>query len=128
VAASTWAWRCANGGAGLAVIHGWRVDIRERTDSVRPELEDFRRQQRDLYIPASGLGFWQGAIRDPADPMTIRLGGAVNSGARLLIDILYGDYEGGQRTIARFGVGPDDDGIYRAEVMRYCNVDQDDPR
>jgi hypothetical protein len=117
-----------NGGAGLAVIHSWRVQVRERSDSVRPDLDDFQRQQRDLYIPANGMGFWQGAIRDPADPTAATVRDAVQRGARLLIDILYGDYEGGQRVIARFGVGPDDDGVHRAEVVRYWNVDREDPR
>ena len=41
-----------NAGAGVAVIHGWRVQVRERSDSIRPELSEFRRQNRDLYIPA----------------------------------------------------------------------------
>ena len=54
-----------NGGAGLAVIHGWRAEVAERTGSVTPDLSDFRRQQRDLYIPAGDTGFWQGAIREP---------------------------------------------------------------
>jgi hypothetical protein len=46
-----------------------------------------------------------------------------------MIDILYGDYEGGQRTIARVGVGLEDglDG-FQAEMVRYWNVDREDPR
>jgi hypothetical protein len=49
-----------NGGAGLAVIHGWRVQARESGQDARPELGDFRRQQIDLYIPASETGYWLG--------------------------------------------------------------------
>ncbi len=45
------------------------------------------------------------------------------------VDILDGDFEGGQRTIGRFGVDPwpDIDGE-RATVPRCCNIDRDDPR
>lgn len=118
-----------NAGAGVAVIHGWRVQVRERTDSIRPELSEFRRQNRDLYIPAAETGFWQGAIRDRSDPDDQQLQAAVRRRERVIVDLLYGDHEGGQRTIARFGVSPwpDVDGE-RAEVVRYWNVDRDDPR
>lgn len=118
-----------NGGNGLAVIHGWRIEVAQRTDSIAPDPDEFREQQRDLYIPAGETGFWQGAIRNPDDAARAEVRDAIKQRARMLVDILYGDYEGGQRTIARFGVGPDDelDG-YRAEVVRYWNVDSADPR
>ena len=43
---------------------------------------------------------------------------------------MYGDHEGGQRAIARFSVGsvPDDLDTPRAEVLRYWNLDAEDPR
>lgn len=118
-----------NGGNGLAVIHGWRIEVGERTGSAAPDPDEFRTQQRDLYIPAGETGFWQGAIRDPQDAARGQVGDAITRGARVMIDILYGDYEGGQRTIARFGVGVDDENEgLRAEVVRYWNVDRADPR
>ncbi len=118
-----------NGGNGLAVIHGWRIEVSERTDSVAPGEDQFRAQQRDLYIPAGETGFWQGAIRDPGDAARDQVSDAVKRSARLLIDILYGDYEGGQRAIARFGIGVDEQAAgLRAEVVRYWNVDRADPR
>jgi hypothetical protein len=48
---------------------------------------------------------------------------------RVMVDLLYGDHEGGQRTIARFAVSrwPDVEGD-RAEVLRYWNLDHEDPR
>jgi hypothetical protein len=118
-----------NGGSGLAVIHGWRAEASEHTGSVALDLGDFRRQQRDLYIPAGYTGFWQGAIRDHGEPSYDGLRAAVETGARVQADLLYGDHEGGQRTIARFAVSqqPDGDGE-RAEVLRYWNVDQPNPR
>jgi hypothetical protein len=40
-----------NAGAGIAVLHGWRVaPYRQGMPHERPPLEEFRRQQRDLYI------------------------------------------------------------------------------
>jgi len=125
-----------NGGSGLAVIHGWRAEVRPRSDSIRPDLGAFRRQTRDLYIPAGETGFWQGAIRDREDPDYEALRGGIDTGARLLVDIMYGDHEGGQRAIARFGVGLDFDPrgpdgserVVRAEVIRYWNVDGAGPR
>ena len=118
-----------NGGSGLAVIHGWRAEVGERTGSVRPELSEFRRQTRDLYIPAGETGFWQGAIRDHDDPDLEGLRAAAETQARVMVDLIYGDHEGGQRTIARFGITPwpDVEGE-RAEVLRYWNVDREDPR
>jgi hypothetical protein len=119
-----------NGGAGLAVIHGWRVSVLEpRPVMTRPELSDFRPQQRDLYIPAGEAGFWQGAVRDSRDPVIDRLKGAVAGRERVIIDLLYGDHEGGQRTIVRFAVSDWPEVVgERAEVLRYWNVDEDDPR
>ena len=51
------------------MLHGWHVAPPvEDTRHEHPGLEEFRRQQRGLYIPSGSAGFWQGAIRDPADP------------------------------------------------------------
>jgi hypothetical protein len=118
-----------NGGSGLAVIHGWHAVVAERTGNDPPVLSEFRRQARDLYIPAGDSGFWQGAIREDDDPWLEPLRVAAQRGDRVLVDLLYGDHEGGQRTITRFGISPwlDVEGE-RAEVLRYWNVDRDDPR
>ena len=57
-----------NGGSGLALIHGWRIEVAEQTSNRPPSTDDFRRQQPDIYIPAGETGYWQGAIRDRSDP------------------------------------------------------------
>ena len=48
------------------------------------------------------------------------------------IDVLYGDHEGGQRTVTRFGMTPmhvDDDGTrWFPSVARHWNLDRPDPR
>lgn len=126
-----------NGGQGLAVLHGWRVKVPRDTGADRnphsadqmPPLQEFRRQLRDLYIPAGHVGFWQGAIRDREDEDYGPVRRAMDTGERIMIDLLYGDHEGGQRSIVRFGVTPwpDIEGK-RAEAVRYFNVDRADPR
>ena len=121
-----------NGGAGLAVLHGWRAQAwHGGGGDTRPDLDGFRRLTRDLYIPASSNGFWMGTIRDTADPDYDWICERIERGDRISIDLLYGDQEGGQRTIARFAASSDhaegaDSG--RAEVIRYWNVDGSDPR
>ncbi len=118
-----------NGGAGMAVLHAWRAEIRDLTGSELPSLEEFRPQSRHLYIPAGETGFWQGAIRDRDDPQYAPLRDAAEHRRRVLIDVLYGDQDGGQRAIARFAVSewPRVPGE-RADVVRHWNVDRDDPR
>jgi hypothetical protein len=119
-----------NAGAGLAVIHGWRAQIYgPGMQHVRPDLDSFRRQQRDLYIPAGDRGFWQGAIRDRSDESYEALRHAAHDGTRVIVDLMYGDHEGGQRTIARFGATVNEERSARtANVLRYWNIDRDDPR
>jgi hypothetical protein len=121
-----------NGGNGLGVLHGWRAEPWRRTgEEIRPDLDAFRRLTRDLYIPAGSTGFWQGAIRNASDPDYEWIRAAITRGERISIDLLYGDLEGGQRTIARFVAVSDNaegDDRGRDEVIRYWNVDGSDPR
>lgn len=119
-----------NAGAGVALLHGWRF-YPERllgTDQERPALDSFTRLTRDIYVPARDLGFWQGTFRDPASPEFAGAKAAIGANQPLSIDILYGDHEGGQRTITRFGLLPHEGGVYLASAARYWNVDRDDPR
>jgi hypothetical protein len=132
-----------NGGNGLAVIHGWRARARRETGTPgygraaeAPDLDEFRAQQLDIYIPAGDSGFWQGAMREPAMPGYDEVRNSLENGGGVQIDLLYGDHEGGQRTIARFVVAPwpteDDrpaiDSPMRTIVIRYWTVDGHDPR
>jgi hypothetical protein len=119
-----------NGGSGLAVLLGWRIEPqRAAAGHSQPPLESFRRQSRDLYIPSGDTGFWQGAIREREDPDYQPVRTAVERQERITVDLLYGDEEGGQRAIARFGIGRDGDtATPRAEVVRYYNIDRPAPR
>jgi hypothetical protein len=118
-----------NAGSGLAVIQGWIAAVRATSDRECPTIESFRLQQRDLYIPAGETGFWQGAIRTVEDPAYPSVSAAAHSRDRVMIDILYADADGGQRTIARFSVSdwPRVEGE-RADLIRVWNVDRDEPR
>lgn len=94
-----------------------------------PELSEFRRQGIDLYIPAGETGYWLGALRDSGEPGYDEVRQSVEEGRGLWIDLLYGDYDGGQRAIVRLVVIPWK-GVEgrRASVLRYWNIDRRDPR
>ncbi len=128
-----------NGGSGLAVLHGWRVTQRPTViprnetgrarEETAPELEEFRRQQIDLFIPAGESGYWIGALRDPSEAIFKELQGSTLDEQSIVLDLIYGDHEGGQRTIVRFVIAdwPEVEGE-RLTALRYFNVDRDDPR
>jgi len=119
-----------NAGAGVALLHGWRF-FPERllgADVDRPDIESFTRLTRDIYVPARDVGFWQGAFRDPSAPGFAEAKAAIEAEDPLTVDILYGDHEGGQRTVTRFALLPHSDGVWLASAGRYWNVDRDDPR
>ena len=86
-------------------------------------------QTRDLYTGPNDVGFWQGAIRDPADPRFAPVGATIEARQPFTVDLLYGDHEGGQRTITRFTITPRlrDEGWLSA-VGRHWNLDRNDPR
>jgi hypothetical protein len=119
-----------NAGSGIAVLHGWHL-WPERRVGREPHLpvDEFTRLGRDLYIPVGDIGFWQGALRDTADPAFAEARAAIEGRRPMSVDILYGDLEGGQRTISRFGLTArgESDG-WLASVVRHWNVDRPDPR
>ncbi|WP_327066134.1 hypothetical protein [Kitasatospora sp. NBC_01302] len=121
-----------NVGPGLGVIHGWRFAPPETyQDVVHPDPADFRRQARDLYVAPGDTSFWHAALRDPEDPYHRALVDPVKNGERVNIDLLYGDAEGGQRTISRFSlirVGPELEERWICQVVRHWNLDRPDPR
>jgi hypothetical protein len=118
-----------NVGSGIAVLHGW-VMVPERVtgDAPHPELHEFHRLTRDIYVPAGDIGFWQGALREPTDPEFANARKGIEAGETLTIYLLYGDHEGGQRTITRFVMQPLQDGGYLGIVVRHWNIDRADPR
>ena len=130
-----------NVGEGIAVLQGWRSDgsagaeagrdARWREGMVKgdaPDPRDFRPLMRDQYIPSRELGFWQAALRDVSDPLFEVITGAIGEGYSLSLDLLYTDQVGGQRTISRFGMVPDDEDRWRIAVARHWYLDADAPR
>ena len=87
---------------------------------------------RDLYVPSGDRSFWQAAIRDPEDPDRAGVLGSLNGRRALLVDLLYSDHEGGQRTISRFLLNPighgEDDPGWLCSVIRHWSLDRADPR
>ena len=117
-----------NVGSGIAVLHGWRFYPERRTQTDPPELDDFTRLTRDLYLAAGEVGFWQGSFRDAAAPGFAEARAAIESRGDWTVDLLYGDAEGGQRMISRYAMVPREDGGWLAQAGRHWNVDRDDPR
>jgi hypothetical protein len=124
-----------NVGTGIAVLHGWYVypDLQLGPDIeiVPTPLDDFTRLTRDLYVAPGDVGFWQGAFRDQASDRYRSARRGVEAQRRIGVDILYGDFEGGQRVISRFLLTPreTEDGVrWYSGVGRHWNVDRPEPR
>jgi hypothetical protein len=139
-----------NAGTGMAILHGWRARpglpdvLNLKTDNIHPPLEEFTAQTRDLYVAPDDVGFWQGAMRDPHQDLFGALAAEVKAQGQLYVDLLYGNFEGGERVISRFNLvyrepsqlghaGPAPgqrpaEGRWLASVIRHWNVDSPDPR
>jgi hypothetical protein len=115
-----------NVGPGLGVLYGGYVhDHRAGAREDHPPLDEFRRLLLDLYVPPGKIGYWQIAFRED-DERREELLVALERG-QFSIDLLYGDYEGGQRVVSRYGVFQDD-GQRRLRVVRHWQVDRANPR
>ena len=116
-----------NVGPGIGVLHGGYVHAEQQfARDEHARLEQFRMLRRDLYIPPGKAGFWQIAFRDD-DPERDSVRAAVERG-RFTVDVLYGDYEGGQRVISRFLLRPGREDARLLSVIHHWNVDRPDPR
>jgi hypothetical protein len=126
-----------NVGSGIAQLRGYHLDS-ESADQVAqdargparhlrgdlpPDASDFAEQQRDIYVAAGELGFWQAALRDPHARSYSATAEAVRTNGRITVDLLYGDHEGGQQTITRFVLLADTEGRWRCDVTRYWSLD-----
>jgi len=141
-----------NVGNGIAVLHGWRLHTaRPQANDEAPPLEEFRMQTRDMYIPPGDVGFWQGALRNLDDPQYEQARKVIEGRQEWIVDLLYGDEDGGQRVIGRFrcqptpwapaqgprGAEADDDPrreadgdhrVWMLTVARHWSLDRPDPR
>jgi hypothetical protein len=126
-----------NVASGIAVLHGWYLWPQRATAELAAPIEaadeDFHRLSRDLYVPAGDVSFWQAAVRDPEDPLYAPLREAIRARTGISVDIVYGDHEGGQRTITRFFLSPrahtdEDLWLWLCSTSRHWNLDREDPR
>jgi hypothetical protein len=119
-----------NVGSGIALLHGWYPWPESVATGREPHADaaEFRRLTIDLYIAAAGSGYWEAAVRDPDDPKRAEIRNALTERRRFTIDILYGDQQGGQRTISRFVMLPAGDDGWYGQVARHWNLDRPDPR
>jgi hypothetical protein len=125
-----------NVGAGIGVCQAWAVAAGGISSGQRPRHlpeSEFRAQTRDLYIPAGDLGMWQGALRDPDELAFAGVAGAIDAGEPLLVELLYSDQVGEQRTITRFALAPYEnqesgDVNWTVSTVRHWFLDRPGPR
>jgi hypothetical protein len=116
-----------NAGTGLAVLHGWHVQVGIQRDRSHPPLEEFTIQQLDIFVAPADNGLWLSALRDPTQQIFQDVANAIKAGDILSIDLLYGDFEGGQRVITQFSLRHAGE-HWLAQATRHFNVDRADPR
>ena len=117
-----------NVGSGIAVLHGWRFVPEFSMSEEVPSADEFTRLTRDIYIAPGDLGFWQGSFRDPSSTGFRQAREVIEGRTAFIVEVLYGDYQGGQRVISRFGLTPAGADRWLVAVGRHWHVDRDDPR
>jgi hypothetical protein len=75
-----------------------------QTDRSRPPLEEFTTQNLDIYVAPGDDGLWLSALRDPAAEIFHEVADTVKAGEPLMISLVYGNFEGGQRVITQFSL------------------------
>ncbi len=118
-----------NVGTGIAVLQGWLVAARGRPATIPdvPELEAFRRQGRDLYVPPSDVSFWQGRV-EGSDEEYAAIHDSVVRGESLTVFLCYSDHEGGNRAVSLFLLDPGSESQWMCTVVRHWNLDRPGPR
>jgi len=67
-------------------------------------------------------------LRDASDPTFESVRAAIKDRQTFTVELLYGDYEGGQRMITRFSMTPVSDDRWISISSRHWNLDHRDPR
>lgn len=133
-----------NVGAGLAVLQGYDVQpgyelqhlheprdarIRDRQTRHHRPIEEFREQQRDIYIAPNDTGYWHAALRDPEDELRAEMSHLIAARSEALsVDLLYGDHEGGQHAVSRFVMLPLGENRWLCNVVFHWTIESPDPR
>jgi len=113
-----------NVGTGIGVLHGGYVGGQKAGVDDHEPLERFHLLTRDIYLPPGEVGFWQISLRE--DPRRDEVRALVESG-RFSVELLYGDFEGGQRMITRIAVLQEHD-RWNLRVARHWQLDRPSPR
>src|SRR5208282_1622965 len=116
-----------NVGSGVAVVHGWHINVGLQTERSHPPVEDFTAQNLDIYVAPGDNGLWLGALREPAADTFTAVVGAFKAGEAMVLNLLYGDMEGGQRVITQITLRCARE-FWLAQATRHFNVDRPDPR
>jgi len=119
-----------NGGNGTAVLQGWQPAPRNmQLVKQPPDLDRFRPQSRDLFVPSGDVGYWQAAIRETDDDDHAWLRECIEQRNLFMVQLLYSDHDGAQRAIGLFTVAPGDEGTqWLSSVVRHWNLDRPNPR
>ena len=112
-----------NVGSGLAVLDRWDFHPEVGSDTPLRDPGEMRRLNRDLYIAGGDQGFWQGALREPDEKVFAEAREAIEARVRVAVDVLYGNHEGGQRTVTRFALWPAGDDSWLVTTTRHWNLD-----
>jgi hypothetical protein len=118
-----------NVGSGIAVLDRWRISALGDPGAAQPsQLSEFRRLTRDIYVAPGDFSFWQGALRDPGEPLFAEIQTGIKQGDRLILELLYGDMEGGQRTVSRFTFTQTANDSWLVALVRHFSLDREGPR
>jgi hypothetical protein len=119
-----------NVGSGIAVLQAWQANPEIlKSDMPAMPVDEFHALLRDQYIAPGDPGLWQGALRDPTGALHARLAEVISERGRFTIELLYTNQVGGQRTISRFGVTPEEEGDgWRGVSVRHWYLDTAAPR
>jgi hypothetical protein len=119
-----------NVGNGIGVCQGWAAKAGQTMTSQAPNHipeDQFHMQTRDLYIPGNDVGMWQGALRNPDDPLRAALAESIDNGEPITVELLYSDLTGRQRAITRFGLLAVND-VRLTAMSRAWFLDAEGPR
>ncbi len=119
-----------NAGTGIAVLQSWVVHPQDgRLAREHTPDSEHRAQLRDLYVPGSDIGLWQGRVRRAEDSNYDPIVSAVRAREPLALELAYSDNVGGQRTISRFNLTPiGDEEDWMLGVVRHWYLDGLGPR
>ena len=111
-------------------MHGWRFApefVLSRGDDA-PDLDEFTRLTRDLYVAIGEEGFWQGTFRDPAPPSSRRPRRSPTTTRSSRSRSSTATSRAGSGMVTRFAMTPRTDEGWIAAVTRHWYVDTPGPR